>query len=263
MVNGDGCSGTCEIEKNWSCQNEEGETSECKELNIDEELLGAITSSVSYAMGAMAGVQAVTQGGSPALWSMVNSYQVMLTLVLFKTFIPRSIGTLLEGNSFSTFSFELAKQQAPVLFSWGKLDTWVAEIEPPEVQVPGLKVAGFDTGSVLLNQITLLQTLSFHCVLWFLALPLIISLRCCRKKKKMNSIQNFVKVVSSYFHFTLLVRVFFEASLWTTITATLEVFTIAEIPSVASYSYACFNLILLILFTVLIPLHSCCYRRKP
>ncbi|CAI2374122.1 unnamed protein product [Moneuplotes crassus] len=287
---GDGCSDNCEVETGWVCTEgnmsaastcnlcelefctkcEDQDHTKCSECEKDTKLnkeslckrLSKVSMSASGKATASSSQTAASAGGlasvissvlklsSPiGIWSMVHQLQVMGLIILTKVFIPDDPKGMLLGEG-AGFPFSLSSVRTNGLPGVSLLSEKI-NLNQTNIE---LEAIGFQSGSSVVNNLTLILTL-LMLMIPHLLLYLLPTFKPTKENQKCRlRIYRLILWLRGFFSFTIYIRTIFESYQYILLSS-LATFMRGEINSTESKLSLCFSIAAFFM--------ACCFLQLP
>lgn len=183
-----------------------------------------------------------------AFWSMLNQYQLFLTLPLLPAYIPPKVLFFISEFDFFSFNFGFLNKIFPSMFS----------IEMPQ-SIRGLEVLGYSSQSFFVSFLNSGRTFLIVVTIHLLLLPFM-KWKALQKGKFLKWLFPFLRRT---FHFSIYIRGFFEIYLFSLISSAAEV---VETGSNIKYMWSFLSALsysgVALIVGLLIPIHYTIYHKK-
>ncbi|CAI2380491.1 unnamed protein product [Moneuplotes crassus] len=151
-ISGDGCSTKCEIEDKWDCvEIKFGQPDQCylkdREINLSSSQKQQQAATFAAAGGSAISslITSIFSGGSPSsLFSIIHQVQILLVLLLWKSYLPSKIQIYIHSLSLALVNFDIDWR---FFIIFRKVYEWFNYEQPSDE----LFLAGIENGSSLLN----------------------------------------------------------------------------------------------------------------
>ena len=226
----------------------------CTQVEVEEVLVATMTTvSVSTTTATVFTAAAGAGTSSASAWVMINQYQLLLTTPVLETEMPEDLLFFLEGFEFSSFQFNFLDG-----FTLGSIDITVDSFDF-EQQAPGLEVIGYDSGSSIVNDYNFAKAILIILCVNFIIMSIYYML------PRMHKYGWFTKLytkLSSFFAFTLYVRITIEAFYFVFLTALSEIAENTDnVKDATSYTFAIILIGISVVFMVFLMWHYCKYSK--
>jgi cysteine-rich repeat protein len=164
MQDGDGCSNSCIIEKDWECTYIYGSTSVWTKMEVVP--TAVVQAAVGAAMIGSAVASLMSCSSPSGLWQMMNLMQLLMFLLLFGVYLPAPIKNMITSGSFASLSFSIPHLQN--LYGIGHLFEFIDF----ECEDSALASLGAESGSTFVNVLSQIFMLLLIFILHLFALTL-------------------------------------------------------------------------------------------
>jgi len=195
---------------------------------------------------------AVSAGSSSSAWMMINQYQLLLTIPILETGLPKELLLFMEEFKLFTFSFPFLKG-----WSFGKVDKAVEDLNF-EQPVKGIKTIGYESGSILVNEYNFSKVILTLVIANILFIILYFSLL---KNYTRPWIKRTTLYFKNFFMLTVYIRVVIEAFYYILVCSLSEIVeNVGNIQKPLSYTAAFFATIVTLLLPLAFIYHFCKYK---
>jgi cysteine-rich repeat protein len=164
MLDDDGCSSSCSIEKDWECTYSYGSISVWTEVKVVP--TAVFQAAVGAAMIGSAVASLMSCSSPSGLWQMMNLMQLLMFLVLLGVYLPTPIKDMITSSNYFLFSLPIPHLQN--LYGIGYLFEFIGL----EQRNSALSSLGVESGSTFVNVLSQLLMFLMILILHLFALTL-------------------------------------------------------------------------------------------
>jgi hypothetical protein len=185
----------------------------CKNTVAAQSLTTATQVLTASSVAATGVASTVSMSTPQSMWSLVNQFQLILTLQLVGWYLSPEIVAYIQGFDFSSFSFSFIKYQELL-----NLEFFYDFIDTP-LDREDFEQVDFESGSTLANNFSLLIN-----IFWVLLLHMIflgvkfIVLKTTENEK----VKNLMNWLTNFFMFAIYIRILLEAFLFLALASLYE-----------------------------------------